>query len=197
MSLYQPYGMKQCYTPTTSCSTPIASATDGAICATIFKYDYGDESSNGLGGIGGGNTNGSGTGSGGSSRYRYDDVYGYPYRSAFLIVILVPVAWVLLFFIFGLLESWFSFKGLMLGKQRKRGTPYLWCCISCFSLCCVGPTYKAKSVEEQAILAERWKELKVGKKLGLWLKWGFRWKYPDVLGEAPEVDRRALRERCL
>lgn len=177
LSYAEPYGLSRCYTPTTTCYT-----YPSETCTPTFAYDYGSGSSSSSGG-------------------RYNDYYGYGYDNyivpLILICVLVPVGWFILWFIIGLWESWMSFKGLMLGKQRKRGLPYSWCCISWLFLCWVGPTYKAKSAEEQVVLADRWKELKAGEKFKLWLKWGLRWKYPDVLGEAPEMDKRPFRQRCL
>jgi hypothetical protein len=103
-----------------------------------------------------------------------------------LIAVLVPVSWIILWLIIGLWESWMSFKGVILGLHRKRGLPYAWCCVSIFFLCCVGPTYKAKSAEEQAELLEKWNAIKRSEKFKLWMKWGFRWNYPDMLGDEPE-----------
>lgn len=175
---YEPYSMSYCYTPTTTCSTVLETAT----CTPTWQYP--------------------------STRYTSSSSSYYDYycdgldsscgdRTILLIVILVPVLWVVLWLFLGFLESWLSFKGLMLGKQRKRGVPYSWCCISFLFLCCTGPTYKAKSAEEQERLKAVWAEMGMGKKLGLWFKWGFRWKYPDVLGEAPEKNKRAFRQGCL
>jgi len=174
-SYYAPSYMEYCYTPTTTCSTPTGTA---AQCKTTFVYDSSSSSS--------------------GSRY-YDDYYSDHYwlTPLILICVLVPVGWFLLWLIVGLLESWMSFKGLMLGQHRKRGLPYAWCCISIIFLCWTGPTYKAKSPEEQAVLLERWKEMKKGEKFKLWMKWGFRWKYPTMLGEEPEIAKRALRQGCL
>ncbi|KAG4424955.1 hypothetical protein IFR04_001926 [Cadophora malorum] len=174
-SYYAPSYLSYCYTPTTTCSTPTGTA---AQCTTTFVYD-------------------SSSSSRGSSSY-YDDYYhDYWLTPLILICVLVPVGWFLLWLIIGLFESWMSFKGLMLGQHRKRGLPYAWCCISIIFLCWTGPTYKAKSPEEQAVLLERWKEMKAGEKFKLWMKWGFRWKYPTMLGEEPEIAKRALRQGCL
>jgi len=167
-SEYAPYGISYCYTPTTYC--PTASA---ATCTTTFAYD----------------------------ESRYDsEAYNYyddGLRPLILICVLVPVGWMLIWLMIGLWESWMSFKGLMLGMHRKRGLPYAWCCISFLFLCWTGPTYKAKSAEEQAELLEKWKAMKKREKFKLWMKWGFRWKYPDVLGEEPEFAKRAFRQGCL
>jgi len=174
-SLNEPYQLSYCYTPTTSCTTVVSSAS----CTPTWvypSYSYSDPSLDDDG---------------------YCDDYWCGDRALLLIAICVPVGWVVLWLLLGLLESWLSFKGIMLGKNRKRGVPYAWCCIIFLFLCCTGPTYKAKSPEEQVRLAEQWKEMKFGKKLGLWFKWGFRWKYPDMLGDAPEMNKRAFREGCL
>lgn len=172
-SEYMPYGLSYCYTPTTSCATGTASA---ASCTTTFVYDS-------------------------SASYYYG---GDPYfddkswiTPLVLICVLVPVGWFLIWLFIGLWESWMSFKGLMLGRHRKRGLPYAWCCISILFLCWVGPTYKAKSAAEQEVLQERWKAMSKREKFKLWMKWGFRWKYPDVLGEEPEFAKRAFRQGCL
>lgn len=173
-SEYMPYYMSYCYTPTTYCSTPTSGA---AVCTPTFTYDSSSEYS--------------------SSYYGYDYYDNHWLRDLILICVLVPVGWFLIWLLIGLWESWMSFKGLMLGLHRKRGLPYSWCCISILFLCWVGPTYKAKSVEEQAILKERWDAMGKREKLRLWLRWGFRWKYPDCCGEEPEVAKRAFRQGCL
>ncbi|TVY81017.1 hypothetical protein LSUE1_G009033 [Lachnellula suecica] len=178
----KPYGLnRECYTPTSYCTTPTDAA---ATCTTTFVADRSSSSSI-------------------NDPYSYssDDYDDYEdswIRTTIIIAVTVPVGWILIWLLIGLWESWLSFKGLMLGQHRKRGLPYAWCCISILFLCFTGPTYKAKSVEEQARLAELWKEMGAGTKFKLWMKWGFRWKYPvDVLGEEPEVAKRALRQGCL
>jgi hypothetical protein len=171
-SYNEPYGLSYCYTPTTYCTTIAASST----CTPTFVYD---SSSNYEGG------------------YYGDDPYDSYYWQVILIAVLVPVSWILIWLMVGLWESWLSFKGVMLGLHRKRGLPYAWCCVSIFFLCCVGPTYKAKSAEEQAELLEKWNAMKKREKFKLWMKWGFRWKYPDMLGDEPEFAKRPPRQGCL
>lgn len=171
-SEYSPYYMTYCYTPTTYC--PTASA---ASCTATWAYDR--TSSN--------------SGFSSSDYYYYDNSL----RDLILICVLVPVGWFLIWLLLGLVESWLSFKGLMLGQHRKRGLPYAWCCISIIFLCFTGPTYKAKSAEEQAELLEKWNAMKKREKFKLWMKWGFRWKYPDVIGAEPEIAKRAFRQGCL
>ncbi|TGO56149.1 hypothetical protein BOTNAR_0229g00150 [Botryotinia narcissicola] len=177
---YEPYSMSYCYTPTTTCTTILSTAS----CTPTWVYPGYDST----------------LGSGDSSSY-YDsytcDVYWCGDRAILMIIICVPVGWVVLWLLVGLFESWLSFKGIMLGLNRKRGVPYAWCCILMLFLCCTGPTYRAKSAEEQERLKAQWNEMGAGKKLALWFKWGFRWKYPDMLGEEPEKNKRAFREGCL
>lgn len=119
----KPYGLSYCYTPTTYCYTPTAGA---ATCTPTFEFDSSSRSSSSSSFYGG-----------------YDEDNDY-IRDIILIAVLVPVGWILIWLFIGLLESWLSFKGLMLGMHRKRGVPYAWCCISFLFLCCTGPTYKAK-----------------------------------------------------
>ena len=171
-SYNEPYGLSYCYTPTTYCAT---SSSTSAICTPTFVYDSTSSE---------------------SGYDSSDDLYDYWYRQMILIAVLVPVGWIVLWVIIGLWESWMSFKGVMLGLHRKRGLPYAWCCVSIFFLCCVGPTYKAKSAEEQAVLLERWNAMKKREKFKLWMKWGFRWKYPDMLGDEPELAKRPPRQGC-
>lgn len=179
-SNYEPYSMSYCYTPTTTCITLISTAT----CTPTWRYPGYESPSNSRGS------------SSSDDLYSCDQYYCGD-RALLLLIICIPVGWVVLWLLLGLLESWLSFKGIMLGLNRKRGVPYAWCCVLMFFLCFTGPTYRAKSAEEQERLKVQWKEMGAGKKLVLWLKWGFRWKYPDMLGEEPEKSKRAFREGCL
>ncbi|KAI9639982.1 hypothetical protein NHQ30_011651 [Ciborinia camelliae] len=185
--LHEPYLMSYCYTPTTTCTTVLASAS----CNPTWAYPYSSSSNN----------NDDDYGSDSDDNAYYCDGYGYcgTQHTILVIAICVPVCWIGFWLLIGLFESWFSFKGIMMGKRRKRGIPYAWACISLWFLCCRGPTYKAKSEEEQERLAIQWKEMGIPKKLQLWLKWGFRWKYPDMLGDEPERYKRPFRdsEGCL
>jgi hypothetical protein len=61
--------------------------------------------------------------------------------------------------------------------------------LSCLCLCFRNPGYAAKSPEEQAVLTEQWNATPFFTRIGRWLKWGFRFKYPPFLGDAPS--RRA------
>ncbi|CAG8978762.1 hypothetical protein HYALB_00012747 [Hymenoscyphus albidus] len=137
------------------------------------------------------------------SRYEYcggsySACYDSNYRALLTFILLVIFGWFLLWFLIGLLESWYSFKGLMQGEKRKRGMPYSWCCISWPCLCFTGPVYKARTPEEQVVLKQKWAEMKMGGKMKLWVRWGFRFKYPvELLGAEPEIYKRAFRQGCL
>lgn len=182
-SYNRPQPMTNCYTPSITCKVPTITG-EVPRCTTTWVWEYPTHDRHN-------HTNWDGY----YDDYDYEDHW---LRDIILISVLCPVGWCLIWLVVGFLESWLSFKGLMLGKHRKRGLPLAWCCISCLFLCWSGPTYKAKSVEEQTRLAELWKEMTAWKKFKLWIKWGFRWKYPvDILGEAPEVAKRALRQGCI
>ncbi|KAJ8061969.1 hypothetical protein OCU04_009752 [Sclerotinia nivalis] len=160
-SVNEPFLMNYCYT--TTCSTVLTTAT----CEPTWAYPGFDYSSSS------------------SSSNSDSDNYNDPYycssltyycgnHTLLIIAICVPICWVTPWLLIGLLESWLSFKGIMLGKQRKRGVPYAWCCISLLFLYCTGPTYMEKSREEQGRLEGLWSEMGIRRKLGLWCKWGFR-----------------------
>lgn len=168
----EPEGLDLCYTPSSYCA---ASPT----CAPVFVPTFIPNS-----------------GSGPDPAPTHDDG-GDSYWTRYMIikVIVIPV-WILLWFSLGLVQSWISFKGVMQGRQGRRGLPIQWCCVSLLFLCCVGPVYKAKSPEEQEVLLERWNAMTKGEKFKLWLKWGFRWKYPNMLGEEPELVRGPLIGCC-
>lgn len=92
--------------------------------------------------------------------------------------------------------SYKMFGATMRGQERKRGVPLIYCgCFRCIIPCC-GPRWKARGQEEQTVLAARWEETKRSRRLSLWLKWGFRWRYPvALLGEEPGRANRSRRNR--
>lgn len=96
-------------------------------------------------------------------------------------------SWFGFFFIVGLIESWFIFRRAMLGQKVRRGLPYgfaLLCpLLSCLFLCTV-KRHDAKTPDQQAWLAARWKSMSGGAKMGLWLKSFFNRRDPaaEALG---------------
>lgn len=180
-----PYGLTSCAKPTTTCYTSARVSVDVprvTSCSVAFNSEYDDDKISSYD---------SPSTSSGRRRTSYDSAW----RRYVMIIIIVSVGWTVLWLFVGMVQSWQSFKGLMLGQRERRGTPYAWGFVSCWFWCFMGPTYKAKSEEEQEILKARWLELKSGEKLKLYLKWGMKWSYPDVLGTEPEIDKKAWRSR--
>ncbi|KAJ5535015.1 hypothetical protein N7527_001269 [Penicillium freii] len=117
-----------------------------------------------------------GTSSSGSGYYNYgyDDDYNW-FTSAF--------------FILGMIEAWVRFRRLMTGWQTRRGFPLFWSFIllplSLFCLFCFRKGYRARSKGDAEILQKRWDAMGFWTKMRLFFAWGFRFKYPTVLGPAP------------
>ncbi|KAJ5392409.1 hypothetical protein N7509_007899 [Penicillium cosmopolitanum] len=145
-----------------------------------------------------------------SSSYPYN-YYGYGYWDEYdewngkyysgislLAVILISVlGWIGVWFLAGILEAFIRFRRLMLGWQTRRGLPVCWAMtILPLSLCCLWgfrKGYRARSVDDAAILKERWEKMGFWKKFCLFWVWGFRYKYPTVLGPAPPQVRVSKR----
>lgn len=85
-------------------------------------------------------------------------------------------------FVLGLVENYFWFRRMMNGRSTLRPGTICWCLVS---LWCVMITQnvKARSKEDQVLLRQYWASLGARTRFGLWLRWGFRRKYPtEVLG---------------
>jgi hypothetical protein len=131
---------------------------------------------------------GSGSGSGSGSGYRGsnddDDYYGsrcyrYSYYcSGSLTTWIIIIASVIPgLFLLGLLESWFWFRRLMMGKSAMRFGTVCWVLLSLWVLCFTR-MQDARSKEDQKVLQEKWKNMKSGAAFKAWLKWGLRRAYP-------------------
>jgi hypothetical protein len=139
---------------------------------------------------GGGGGGGSSSGGGGSSRnsdddysssgcYRYSYYCGTPLRTWIIIVASVIPG----LFLLGVLESWFWFRRLMMGKSAMRFGTVCWVLISLWVLCFTR-MQDARSKEDQKVLQEKWKSMGSGAALKAWLKWGLRRTYPvEHLGQ--------------
>lgn len=92
--------------------------------------------------------------------------------------------------------SYKNFAAMMCGEERKRGVPLIWCfCIEC-TVPCAGPRWKARSKEDQRSLKEKWSAMGRRKRVDLWVKWGFKWKYPvELLGEEPDRLNKSWRKQ--
>lgn len=99
------------------------------------------------------------------------------------------LGWVGLWFILGVIEAWFRFRRLMIGWQTHRGLPVCWVFIifpvTLLLLFFFRKGYRARTQAEATELKKEWKAMSVGKKLRLFVLWGFRYKYPPMLGPAP------------
>ncbi|CAG8245103.1 unnamed protein product [Penicillium olsonii] len=145
------------------------------------------------------------TGSDGTSSGYYGGYYNYGYYddgdwftskwgmgigiSGLALILICILGWAGLFFFLGMIEAWVRFRRLMTGWQTRRGFPLFWAfsCfpISLFFLFCFRKGFRARSREDAEILKKRWDEMGFGTKLRLYFVWGFRFKYPTVLGPAP------------
>lgn len=109
--------------------------------------------------------------------------------SGLAITLITLLGWIGVVFLCGMIEAWVRFRRLMTGWQTRRGLPLFWAFIllpfSLFLLCCFRKGYRARSKEDAAILREKWEAMSLGTKLRLFFIWGFRFKYPTVLGPAP------------
>lgn len=107
-----------------------------------------------------------------------------------LAVILISIlGWIGLIFFLGVIEAWFRFRRLMTGWQTRRGFPLFWAFmllpISLFCLCCFRKGYRSRNAGDAAFLQQKWRDMSAWKKFKLFIIWGFRFKYPDILGPAP------------
>ncbi|KFY31007.1 hypothetical protein V493_01483, partial [Pseudogymnoascus sp. VKM F-4281 (FW-2241)] len=166
-----------------------------------------------------GGTSGDSSSSGGSTgcrpaRYSDDDYYysdsfqttyicadGTRYTkglSNLSIALIIVFGWLGLFLIIGLVESYIAFNRLATGRQARRGLPIAFAgmfpFLSCFFLCCHLRGFQAKTPAEQETMTAEWKATGFFTKLGRWLKWGFRYKYPTFLG-TPPLRRRKWQDK--
>lgn len=109
--------------------------------------------------------------------------------STLAVALAIIFGWLGLFLIIGLIESYIAFSRLAHGRRARRGLPIAFAgmfpLLSCFFLCCHQRGFQAKTPAEQETLTAEWKAMGFFTKLGRWLKWGFRYKYPTFLGTPP------------
>ncbi|PWY67074.1 hypothetical protein BO94DRAFT_540503 [Aspergillus sclerotioniger CBS 115572] len=150
----------------------------------------------------GGNTNPGNYGYptyGSNGGYTYYD-YGYGEESWFLdsypmgisplaLTLILSIGWIGLFLILGFIEAWVRFRRLMLGWQTRRGLPVCWSLtimpITLLLLCFFRKGYRSRSQADGEVLRKRWNAMSFWTKLRLYFVWGFRFKYPPMLGPAP------------
>ncbi|RDH26764.1 hypothetical protein BDQ94DRAFT_127636 [Aspergillus welwitschiae] len=135
---------------------------------------------------------------GGSSYYGdygYDDDYNwftddyYMGISPLALTLILTLGWIGLCLILGFLEAWIRFRRLMMGWQTRRGLPVCWSLtilpFTLLLLCFFRKGYRARTDADGEVLRKRWKAMGFWTKLRLFFVWGFRYKYPPVLGPAP------------
>ncbi|KAE8133608.1 hypothetical protein BDV38DRAFT_182860 [Aspergillus pseudotamarii] len=136
-----------------------------------------------------------------SSRYTGGYYYGYgdDYNwflddyymgiSPLALTLILTLGWIGLFLILGFIEAFVRFRRLMTGWQTRRGLPVCWSLtvipISLLLLCFFRKGYRARSQADAEILKKRWDAMGFWTKLRLFFVWGFRFKYPPMLGPAP------------
>ncbi|KAL2163763.1 hypothetical protein VTH06DRAFT_5822 [Thermothelomyces fergusii] len=88
-------------------------------------------------------------------------------------------------FLLGFVESYFWFRRMMLGKPALRLGTVCWCCLSLWFVLLTRRS-PGRSPQDQALLWQYWDTLGAGTRVRLWLKHGFRWRYPAELIGNPD-----------
>ncbi|TGZ78658.1 hypothetical protein EX30DRAFT_133265 [Ascodesmis nigricans] len=83
--------------------------------------------------------------------------------------------------ILGFFESYHHFTQLMRGKGALRLGTVSWVFIFIFAACLIRRERRRKNAEEKRRLKEYWERLPRKRRLALWLKHGFTWRYPPFL----------------
>lgn len=158
-----------------SCTTPYQ--------YTGYDYSYTYDPYPSATGFGGGGSSGGGS-SGGSGSYRSYCISYYGSGCTDMKVWIIVIAVIIpALFILGIFESYFWFRRLMLGKGCLRFGTVSWICLSLW-VACFTRSQSRRSPEDQKLLRENWKKTSFGTALKLWLKWGFKHRYPvPILGQ--------------
>ncbi|KAL2268070.1 hypothetical protein VTJ83DRAFT_2916 [Remersonia thermophila] len=88
-------------------------------------------------------------------------------------------------FLLGFIESYLWFRRLMLGKPALRLGTISWCLLSLWFILLTRKA-DARRPGDQALMRNYWKSLSAGTRVRLWLKHGFRWRYPVELLGTPD-----------
>ncbi|KAJ5116527.1 hypothetical protein N7456_000875 [Penicillium angulare] len=109
--------------------------------------------------------------------------------SPFALVMILTFGWIGIWLIAGFIEAWVRFRRLMLGWQTRRGLPICWAFtilpLTLLLIIAWRKGFRPRSQADAAELRKQWDSYSFGTKLKLFFVWGFRYKYPTVLGEAP------------
>ncbi|KAJ5101442.1 hypothetical protein NUU61_003664 [Penicillium alfredii] len=114
--------------------------------------------------------------------------------SPFALTLILVIGWVELWIILGFIESFVRFRRLMTGWLTRRGLPVYWAItilpITLLLLCYFRKGYRARTYLEAQELTKKWKAMSVWTKLRLFFVWGFRFKYPPMLGPPGKMSKR-------
>lgn len=110
--------------------------------------------------------------------------------SPLALILILVLGWIGLWLILGFIEAWVRFRRLMLGWQTHRGLPVCWAFtimpFTLFFLCFLRKRgHQARTAADAAILKQKWNDMSSWTRLRLFFIWGFRFKYPYVLGPEP------------
>ncbi|KAJ5594581.1 uncharacterized protein N7459_000789 [Penicillium hispanicum] len=109
--------------------------------------------------------------------------------SPFALTMILLFGWIGIWLILGFIEAWVRFRRLMTGWQTRRGLPVCWSLLvlpmTLFLLCFFRKGYRARNAADAAELKQKWNDMSFWTKLRLFFVWGFRYKYPPMLGPAP------------
>ncbi|KAJ5633055.1 hypothetical protein N7490_009394 [Penicillium lividum] len=109
--------------------------------------------------------------------------------SPFALTMIILFGWIGVWLIAGFIEAWVRFRRLCLGWQTRRGIPLCWAFtvlpISLLLIIGFRKGFRSRSETDAVELRKQWDSLGFWKKLKLFFVWGFRFKYPPILGEAP------------
>ncbi|KAL2151634.1 hypothetical protein VTH82DRAFT_6732 [Thermothelomyces myriococcoides] len=83
-------------------------------------------------------------------------------------------------FLLGFIESYFWFRRMMLGKPALRLGTFCWCCL-CLWFVLLTRRSPGRSPRDQVLLRQFWDALSARTRIKLWLRHGFRWRYPVEL----------------
>ncbi|KAL2151633.1 hypothetical protein VTH82DRAFT_6731 [Thermothelomyces myriococcoides] len=94
-------------------------------------------------------------------------------------------------FLLGFIESYFWFRRMMLGKPALRLGTFCWCCL-CLWFILLTRRSPRRSPRDQVMLRQFWNTLSARVRIKLWLKHGFRWRYPVELIGNPDSGKTDL-----
>lgn len=109
--------------------------------------------------------------------------------SPLALTLILVIGWIGLMIILGFIEAFVRFRRLMIGWQTRRGLPVFWSLtilpVTLLLLFFFKKGFRSRSQADAEILKRRWDAMSFGTKLRLFFVWGFRFKYPPMLGPAP------------